>query len=57
MAYSDFDLRKVNADFDLKTIENMSLFSDIQEIEISEYLKTTLARNVPLALSINTEKA
>jgi hypothetical protein len=57
MAYSDFDLRKVNADFDLKTIENMSLFSDIQEIEISEYLKTTLARNVPLALSIKTEKA
>jgi hypothetical protein len=57
MAYSDFDLRKVNADFDLKTIENMSLFSDIQEIEFSEYLKTTLARNVPLALPINTEKA
>jgi hypothetical protein len=47
----------VKADFNLNTIENMSLFSDIQEAEISEYLRTTLARNVPLALSINTEKA
>ncbi len=57
MAYSDFTLKKVKADFSLKTIENVSLFSDIQDVEISEYLKTTLERNVPLALSINTEKA
>ncbi len=57
MAYSDFTLKKVKADFNLNTIENVSLFSDIQGIEISEYLKTTLARNAHLALSINTEKA
>jgi len=57
MAYSDFTLKKVKTDFNLKTVENVSLFSDIQPIEISEYLATTLARNVPLALSINTEKA
>ncbi len=57
MAYSDFTLKKVKADFNLRTIENVSLFSDIQEMAISEYLNTTLTRNVPLALSINTEKA
>lgn len=57
MAYSDFTLKKVKADFNLKTVENVSLFADIQHAEISEYLAATLARNVPLALSINTEKA
>lgn len=57
MAYSDFTLKKVKADFNLKTVENVSLFTDIHEVEISEYLSETLARNVPLALSINTEKA
>ena len=57
MAYSDFTLKKVKTDFNLKTVENVSLFSDIQPVEISGHLATTLARNVPLALSINTEKA
>lgn len=57
MAYSDFTLKKVKTDFNLKTVENVSLFSDIQPMEISEYLAKTLERNVPLALSINTEKA
>jgi hypothetical protein len=57
MAYSDFTLKKVKSDFNLKTIENVSLFSDIQDSDISDYLKKTLKRNVPLALSINTEKA
>jgi len=57
MAYSDFTLKKVKSDFNLKTIENVSLFSDIQDADISDYLKKTLKRNVPLALSINTEKA
>ena len=57
MAYSDFTLKKVKADFDLKTNEQVSLFADIHGIEMSASLETTLARNVPLALSINTEKA
>lgn len=57
MAYSDFTLKKVKADFHLETVENLSLFSDVPEVAISEYLSTTLARNAPLALSINTEKA
>lgn len=57
MAYSDFTLKKVKTDFHLETVENISLFSDITGVETSELLTTTLERNVPLALSINTEKA
>jgi hypothetical protein len=57
MAYSDFTLKKAKSDFNLKTIEQISLFPAIQDIAISESLNVTLARNVPLALSINTEKA
>lgn len=57
MAYSDFTLKKVKAEFALQIIESLSLFSHIEEIEISAYLAQTLTRNVPLALSINTEKA
>lgn len=41
----------------MEAIENRSLFSDIGEIELSDYLIKTLKRNVPLALAINTEKA
>jgi hypothetical protein len=57
MAYSDFTLKKVKSDLNLQIIENRSLFSTIQPLEISDYLEKTLKRNVPLALSINTEKA
>jgi hypothetical protein len=57
MAYSDFTLKKVKSDFNIKTVEDISLFSETQEVESSDYLKITLARNVPLAIAINTEKA
>lgn len=57
MAYSDFTLRRVKTELNLEIIENRSVFSHIQEIEISDDLKKTLKRNIPLALAINTEKA
>ncbi|EDN65641.1 conserved hypothetical protein [Beggiatoa sp. PS] len=57
MAYSDFTLKKVKTDFDIKTVENLSIFSAIEEVEISQNLIKTLQKNVPLALAINTEKA
>ncbi len=57
MAYSDFTLKKVKTEFQLKTVESVSLFDEVPEAEISSYLAATLARNVQLALSINTEKA
>lgn len=57
MAYSDFTLKKVKSDLKIRIIENTALFSDVEAAEISTYLRDTLKRNIPLALSINTEKA
>jgi hypothetical protein len=57
MAYSDFTLKRVKAEFNLEIIESRSIFSHIQGVEISDYLKETRKRNIPLALAINTEKA
>ncbi len=57
MAYSDFTLKRVKSDLNIKVIENEALFSNIDGIEISQFLETILKRNVPLALAINTEKA
>lgn len=57
MPYSDFDLKKVKEDFHLNLIENEDLFSNVPEMQISEYLLTTLNYNTPLAMAIGTEKA
>jgi hypothetical protein len=57
MSYSDFTLKKVKTELGLKTVENISLFEEIQTVDISNYLAQTLLRNVPLALAMNTEKA
>jgi len=57
MPYSNFTLKRIKEEFNLEIVDSSDLFSAINEIEISEYLKTTLNYNVPLALAINTEKA
>lgn len=58
MAYSDFTtITKVRKAFDLSFIESQELFTKIDSIEPSEYLKLTLKEYVPLANAINTEKA
>jgi len=57
MSYSDFNIKKVQNDFDLKIVEKFGLFSTIKTVEISDYFVTTLKENIPLAISINTEKA
>jgi len=57
MSYSDFNVKQVQKDFDLEIIEKLGIFSEIQQVEISDYLTTTLEENIPLAVSINTEKA
>lgn len=57
MAYSDFSLKQVKEQFQLNIINAQDLFSEITPISISEYLKETLAYNVPLAMAIGTEKA
>lgn len=57
MAYSDFTLAKVKADFNLSLNEDEDLFNAINPIEISSFLNQTLKEYLPLATAINTEKA
>ena len=57
MSYSDFDLKKIKSEFQLKIVEDEDLFSNIEEVEISDFLSTILKQNVPIALAISTEKA
>lgn len=57
MPYSEFTLKKVRDEFGLTIIENEDVFGNIQPATISNDLKNRLEENVPLALSINTEKA
>ena len=57
MAYRNFTLRTVRTQFDLEEVDTAGLFSDIEPMDPSELLATLLARNVPLATAIGTEKA
>lgn len=57
MTYSDFTLKRVKTELNIKVVENQAVFSHIRGVEISDSLKNMLKRNVPLALAINTEKA
>ena len=57
MSYSDFTIKQVQKDFDLEIIEKSGIFSEIKPVKISDYFTMTLEENIPLAVSINTEKA
>lgn len=57
MAYSNFTLETVRKTFQLQTDEAADISSDIEPVTPSELLTMTLARKVPLALAIGTEKA
>ncbi len=57
MAYSNFTLEMVRTAFQLEIAESVGIFSQIESVDPSAHLATTLARNVPLAITINTEKA
>ncbi len=57
MAYSNFTIEEVIKTFQLETDEAADFSSKIEPVAPSEYLTTTLSRNVPLALAIGTEKA
>lgn len=56
MAYSNFSLSKVKADFDLTVNETTDLFAQVPPIA-SDYLTMTLREHLPLVNAINTEKA
>lgn len=57
MPYSSFTLESVLQTFHLEKADIQGLFSAIEPIEPSALLTKTLARNVPLAAALNTEKA
>ncbi len=57
MPYSDFTVKKVQETFQLRLHETSGLFVHLPPKEASPHLVETLAENIPLAVSINTEKA
>ena len=57
MAYSNFTLETVRKAFDIEEVDIAGLFSDSEPMVPSELLTAVLARNVPLATAIGTEKA
>ena len=57
MAYSNFTLETVRKAFDIEEVDIAGLFSDSEPMAPSELLTAVLARNVPLATAIGTEKA
>ena len=57
MAYSNFTLETVGKTFHLEKIESTDIFSDIEPLDPSEDLTRELAKKVPLAIAIRTEKA
>ena len=57
MAYSNFTLEGVKKTFHLEKIEAPDIFSGIEPLDPSEDLTRELAKKVPLAIAIRTEKA
>ena len=57
MAYSNFTLDTVREAFDLEEVDIAGLFSDSEPMPPSDLLTAVLARNIPLATAIATEKA
>ena len=57
MAYSDFTLDTVQEAFHLEVDDAASIFADVEPMPPSELLTAVLARHVPLAIAIGTEKA
>ena len=57
MAYSNFTLGTVRAEFQLEEVDIPGLFSDSEPMAPSELLTAVLARNIPLATAIGNEKA
>lgn len=57
MAYSNFTLDTVLEAFDLEEVDAAGIFADSEPVAPSELLTAVLARNMPLALAVGTEKA
>ena len=57
MPYSNFTLEAVQKAFQLEIVQSVGIFSEIERVEPSLALTEALAKKVPLALAIGTEKA
>jgi hypothetical protein len=57
MAYSDFTLKVLKDRFGLTVDESTNLFVDTPEADLPPVLADALARYLPLAVNLNTEKA
>ncbi|WP_353933039.1 hypothetical protein WJM97_10855 [Okeanomitos corallinicola TIOX110] len=57
MSYSQFTLEQIKSEFGITLSEQIGFFSAIPERKYSQLLSETLEYNVPLALSINSEKS
>ncbi len=57
MAYSNFTLPAARAAFELEEADIAGLFSESEPVAPSKLLTAILARNIPLATAIGTEKA
>ncbi|MDG4548847.1 MAG: hypothetical protein P9F19_05295 [Candidatus Contendobacter sp.] len=57
MPYSNFNLKKVKDELNISITETQGIFERIASAEISDILGILLEEHVPLAVSINTEKA
>jgi hypothetical protein len=56
MSYSDFTLKKIKQELAVELVENQDLFSQSAPVQVSDYLLSTLAYNLPLVMAISTEK-
>lgn len=57
MSYKDFTLKKAQDVFQIELVEMPGIFAGADEKAISRHLADILEENIPLATSINTEKA
>jgi len=57
MAYSDFTIADLKRRLQLVLDESGNLFADLPEVDLPPVLTATLARYLPLAVNLNTEKA
>ena len=56
MVYSNFTLGTMLEAFDLEEIGAVGIFATSEPVKLSELLTAVLARNIPLAFAVGTEK-
>lgn len=57
MAYSQFSIDQIKANFGIAISEKFGIFVDVPEVAYSDFLTQSLQQYLPLALAIDTEKS